>query len=97
MSEELLTLLWVYCTIPHAPTGETPFSLTFGFEAVFLTELSLPSFSTGNFQATKNDEVLRQELDFVEEKRDQAYIRAAVKSKGPPSISTERSNIAVSR
>ena len=41
------------------------------------TEIGLPSFRTDNFQAAENDEVLRQGLDLVEEKIDQAYIKVA--------------------
>ena len=75
--EELLILMWAYRTTPWAPTGKTPFSLTFEFEAVVPIEVDLPFFRTGNFQATENDEVQRQELDLVKEKQDRALIRAA--------------------
>ena len=44
-------------------------------------ELGLPSFRIGNFQATENNEVLRQKLDLIKEKRDQAYIQAVAYKK----------------
>ena len=67
-TKELPKLMWAYRTTLQAPTGETPFLLTFRFEVVAPTKHDLPSFRTGNFQATENDEVLRQGLDLVEKK-----------------------------
>ena len=43
-AEELPTLLWAYWTTPWATTGETPFSLTYGHEAVVPTEIGLPTY-----------------------------------------------------
>ena len=37
-AEELPTLLWAYRTTPRATTGKTPFSLTYGHEAIVPTE-----------------------------------------------------------
>ena len=47
--EELPILMWAYQTTSRVLTGETPFSLTIGFEAVVPIELGLPSFKTNNF------------------------------------------------
>ena len=38
-SEELPSVLWAYRTTIRGPTGETPFSLTYGTEAVIPVEL----------------------------------------------------------
>ena len=46
--------------------------LIFGFEAVVPIKIGLPSSK----MSAENDEVRRQELDLIEEKRDQAYIKA---------------------
>ena len=41
--DELLGVLWAHRTMPRAPTGETPFSLTFGGEAIILVEIGVHS------------------------------------------------------
>ena len=41
--EELPNVLWAYRTTPRWFTGETPFSLSYGVEAVILTEVNLCS------------------------------------------------------
>ena len=89
--------MWAYRIVPRGPTGETPFSLTFGFEAVIPTEIGLPSFKTGNFQAVENDEVLRQELDLVKENRDDAYIRAVTYKQRASQYFNKKLNTAVSK
>ena len=76
-AEELPSLLWAYRTTPRAPIGETPFSLTYGYEAVVPTEISLPTHRVTNFVARENEEALRSELDLIDEKREQAYLRMA--------------------
>jgi len=40
---ELPSVLWAYRTTPRRSTGETPFSLTYGAEAVIPTEVNLCS------------------------------------------------------
>ena len=77
-AEELPTILWAYRTTTRATTSETPFSLTYGFEAVVLTELELPTYWVKNYNERGNREALREELDLIEEKRDQAYLWMAV-------------------
>ena len=42
-ADELPNVLWVYQTTPRRSTGETPFSLTYGVEAVIPTEVDLCS------------------------------------------------------
>jgi len=39
-AEELHTVLWAYITTPHSTTGESPFRLTYGTEAVIPIELT---------------------------------------------------------
>ena len=80
--KELLTLLWAYQTTPRATTRETPFSLTYGFEAVVPTELELPTYWVENYNDWENGEALRGGLDLVEEKKENAYlIMAAYKER----------------
>ena len=77
MTEELPTTLWAYRTTPRATTGETLFSITYGFEVVVPTELELPTYRVANYNERGNKEALQEELDLIEEKRDQAYLRMA--------------------
>ncbi|KAL0455179.1 UNVERIFIED_CONTAM: hypothetical protein Slati_0857100 [Sesamum latifolium] len=54
-AEELTNVLWAYRTTPRGSTGETPFSLVYGTEAIIPAELGMPShrFSSRRFGATK--------------------------------------------
>lgn len=75
--EELSGVLWAYHTTNRIPTGETPFSLAYGSEAVILVEIGMPSFRTEHYDPTKNEGELRLNLDLLEEKREQAQLRLA--------------------
>ena len=39
--KELPNVLWVYRTTARTPTGETPFKLTYGTEAMILVEIGV--------------------------------------------------------
>ncbi|XP_027181747.1 uncharacterized protein LOC113780132 [Coffea eugenioides] len=74
--DELPSVLWVYRTTPRTATHETPFSLTYGAEAVVPAKVGLPSPRTQNFVASANEE-LRCNLDMLKAKREEAAIRMA--------------------
>ncbi|GKE48778.1 hypothetical protein Tco_1480036 [Tanacetum coccineum] len=57
--------------------GDTPFSLTYGTEAVIPAEIGMPTFRTTEVDVAKNDEVLEINLELLEKKREQAAIREA--------------------
>ena len=57
--------------------GETPFNLTYGTEAVILVEVGLTSLKREFFDEQDNDDNLRQNLDLVDEVRDQVAQRMA--------------------
>ena len=57
-AEELPNVLWAYCTTPRRSTGETPFSLTYGAEAVILTEVNLYNARVTGFVPTKNSKLM---------------------------------------
>ena len=59
------------------PTGETSFNLTYGTEAVIPVELGLTSLRREFFDEQNNDDQLKQNLDFLDEVRDQAAQRMA--------------------
>ena len=57
--EELPSILWAYRMTARTPTGETPFQLTYGSEAVIPTEVGLTSYRVHNHDENKNDEAMR--------------------------------------
>uniref|UniRef100_A0A2N9G447 Integrase catalytic domain-containing protein n=1 Tax=Fagus sylvatica TaxID=28930 RepID=A0A2N9G447_FAGSY len=76
--EELPNILWAYRTTARTPTGETPFRLTYGTEAVIPVEIGLTTWRTNNYDEESNDDQLRSNLDLVDEVRDQAEARTRV-------------------
>ena len=75
--EELPSVLWAYRTIAKTPTGETPFRLTYGNEAVNPAEIGLTSYRVDNHDEGRNDEAIRLQLDLVDEVRAIAEQRLA--------------------
>jgi transposase InsO family protein len=53
--EELPNILWAYRTTARTSTGETPFRLTFGTEAVILVEIRLTSWRTNHHDEDSNN------------------------------------------
>ncbi|GJX84534.1 reverse transcriptase domain-containing protein [Tanacetum coccineum] len=75
--EELSHVLWSHRTMIKSSNGETPFSLTYGTEAVIPAEIGMPTLRTMEVDPTKNDEALEVNLDLIEEKKEQATIQEA--------------------
>ena len=75
--EELPHVLWTYRTMPRRSTGETPFSMTYGDEAVIPLESGFPMTRTSSFNPKDNDEQLAKGLDLIEEKRENAMVQLA--------------------
>lgn len=48
--KELPNVLWAYKMMTKIPTGETPFKLTFGFEAVIQVEVRLTSIRVKTYK-----------------------------------------------
>ena len=67
--EKLPSILWAYKTIARTPTGETPFRLTYQSEAVIPAEVGLISYRVDNHNESKNDEVVRLQLNLVDKVR----------------------------
>ncbi|XP_073154170.1 uncharacterized protein [Henckelia pumila] len=72
--EELPSVLWLYRTTPRIGTGETPFSLVYGNEAVLPAEIGEESARI-IFYDEKNGERRMEDLDFLDEKREAAPIK----------------------
>nr|GEY35767.1 reverse transcriptase domain-containing protein [Tanacetum cinerariifolium] len=80
--KELPHVLWPHCIMIKSSHGDTPFSLTYGTEAVILTEIGMPTYRTVAVDVVSNDEELRLNLDLLEEQRERAAIyEAKAKSK----------------
>ncbi|KAL0458768.1 UNVERIFIED_CONTAM: hypothetical protein Slati_0504000 [Sesamum latifolium] len=54
-------------TAPRGSTGESPLSLVYGTEAIILAELGIPSHRVMNFSEECNEDLLRENLDLIEE------------------------------
>ncbi|GKB30741.1 reverse transcriptase domain-containing protein [Tanacetum coccineum] len=66
--------LWAHRTMIKSSHGDTPFSLTYGTEAVIPAEIGMPTYRTAKVDTVHNDEELRLNLDLLEEKRERAAI-----------------------
>ncbi|KAL0355344.1 UNVERIFIED_CONTAM: hypothetical protein Sradi_3981300 [Sesamum radiatum] len=73
-AEELTSVLWAYRTTPRGSTGENPFSLVYGTEAIISAELGIPSLRVMNFSEECNGDLLRENLDLIEELREKAFL-----------------------
>ena len=69
-----------YRTTPRSSTGETPFSLTYGVEAVIPLEIGLLTIRTEHYDPTETS--LTTELDLAEERRDSTLIHLAAYQNG---------------
>ena len=75
--EKLPHVLWTYRTTPRKSTEETPFSMTYGAEAVIPLENGFPTMRTSTFTSDGNDELLKKNLDLVEERRENVMVQLA--------------------
>ncbi|GKA21154.1 reverse transcriptase domain-containing protein [Tanacetum coccineum] len=75
--EELPHVLWAHRTMIMSSHDDTPFSLTYGTEAVIPVEIGMPTYRTTVVDAIQNDEELQLNLDLLEERRERAAIREA--------------------
>ncbi len=75
--EELPTILWTFRTTPRNSTGETPFSLTYGVEAVIPLEVGLHTLRSEEYDQENNELIMAKDLDLAQERRDLAMIRLA--------------------
>ena len=72
---ELPLILWSYRTTTRTATGETPFSMAYGTEAMIPMEVRVPSFRYENFDKETNTSLLATERDTIEERREIARVR----------------------
>ena len=72
--EELPGVLWAYRTTARKPIDVSPFTLTYGMEAVIPTETGIPTIRTATPESENEGSVIR-ELDTSDELREAATIR----------------------
>ena len=72
--KELSHVLWTYRTTPRKSTGEAPFSMTYGAEAIIPLETGFPMLRTNSFNLSDNNGLLEKSLDFIEEIRESAIV-----------------------
>ena len=67
-ADELLEVLWGYRTTANTSTWETPFSLTYGYEAMVSVEIGAGSLRRKNYDSDQNFILQRPKLDFFDGK-----------------------------
>ncbi|GKB85427.1 reverse transcriptase domain-containing protein [Tanacetum coccineum] len=72
--EEIPHVLWAHRTMIKSSNGDTPFSLTYGTEAVIPAEIGMPTLRTTKIDMVQNYKALEINLDLLEERREQAAI-----------------------
>ena len=75
--DELPGVLWAYRTTVKTPTGEIPFKLAYGSEAVIPAEVHMASHRVMSYQDKDNEEQLRLNLDLIDEVRADVEHRVA--------------------
>ncbi|KAM2314402.1 hypothetical protein EV2_027910 [Malus domestica] len=75
--DELPGCLWADRTTKRLATGETPFSLAFGSEAIIHPNIILPSINTLLPSVEQNSKEMATYLDLAEERREQTITRIA--------------------
>ena len=63
--DELHGVLWAYRTTVRTPTGETPFKLAYGSEAVIPVEVHVANHRVMKYQDEENEEQLHLNLDLI--------------------------------
>ena len=76
-AEELPWVLWSDRTTPKTSTGQTPFSLVYGAEAVLPTEIITPTARYGLLTPATNQVEMAHDIDTVDELRQTAKLRMA--------------------
>ena len=74
--EELYSVLWAYRTTPRKATGESPFRLAYGMDAMIPAEVTSPSWRVLTYDQRENELSARINNDLLQERREQAALRA---------------------
>ncbi|GJZ69402.1 reverse transcriptase domain-containing protein [Tanacetum coccineum] len=79
--DEVPQVLWAHRTSPKSNNGETPFSLTYGLEAVVPIEISVETERIKELEVKKNDKRRQEDLDILEERRELLPLEKLITSK----------------
>ncbi|XP_072071811.1 uncharacterized protein [Arachis hypogaea] len=74
-AELIPEILWSYNTTIQTTTGETPFKLVYGLEALIPIEVGIPTLRTELYDEQHNSSTRNAELDLTEETREIAAIK----------------------
>ncbi|XP_013601131.1 PREDICTED: uncharacterized protein LOC106308522 [Brassica oleracea var. oleracea] len=74
--KELHEVLWAYRITLKTTTGETPYSLVYGSEAIVPTEVRVRTTVSGSTSQEENNELLALSLDLLDEKREAGDLRS---------------------
>ncbi|CAA0817909.1 P-loop containing nucleoside triphosphate hydrolases superfamily protein, partial [Striga hermonthica] len=74
--DELTTVLWAYRTTPRSSTGQSPFHMVYGMEALLPIEVGLESHRSTFYEEKNNEELAKGALDMIEEMREEAWLRS---------------------
>ncbi|XP_075663198.1 uncharacterized protein LOC142632734 [Castanea sativa] len=73
--EELPHVLWAYRTTPRRSTSETPFSMTYGMEALIPLESGFPTLKSDQYDEARNRDRMYDCLNTIEERREIANVK----------------------
>ncbi|CAL1353738.1 unnamed protein product [Linum trigynum] len=73
--EELPSVLWAHRTTFKVASGETPFALTYGSEAVLPVEMRVPTYRMTHRNESMDVQERIDELDLLDERREVAALR----------------------
>jgi hypothetical protein len=74
---ELPSVLWGNRTSPSRATGETPFFLVYGVEVCLPPKIIMGSPQAQSFDESAQEQLRREDVDFIDEHRWRAAIRNA--------------------
>lgn len=86
--DELSLALWAYRTTNKSTSSRSLFALAYGSKAMILVELEVSSHWVIHYNLRTNKELLLESLDVINEKRDEADLRAAAHEDRSPYITT---------
>jgi hypothetical protein len=75
--DELPCALWGNRTSPSRATGETPFFMVYGAKAVLPPEVTIGSLRVKTYDEAVQDQLRREDVDLVDERRWQSAIKNA--------------------
>jgi hypothetical protein len=75
--DELPCTLWGNRTSPSRATGEAPFFMVYGAEVILSPEVTMGSLCVKTYDEAMQDQLWREDIDLVDERRWQAAIKNA--------------------